>query len=100
VAVGLVLTVTEVDADTLVHPFAPVTVTVYVPVVLTLIACVVADVLHKYELAALEVNVTLPPVQKVVDPLGVTVTVGSGRTVTVVGELVAVPTPATVTVTV
>ena len=31
------------------HPLASVTVTVYVPAVLTVIHCVVAPVLHKYE---------------------------------------------------
>ncbi len=46
--------------------------------------CVVAPVDHKYVTPALEVRVTLPPVQKVVGPPAVIVgCAGTGFTVTV-----------------
>ena len=49
---------------------------------------------HKYELPALEVNVTLPPAQKVVDPLAVMLGVaGAAFTVTVVPALAALWQP-------
>jgi hypothetical protein len=52
---------------------------------LTVILAVVAPVDHKYEAPALEVNVTLPPVQKVVGPPAVIVGVaGTALTVTIV----------------
>ena len=55
---------------------------------------VVAPVDHKYELPALEVNVTLPPAQKVVDPLVVMLGVaGAAFTVTVVPALAALWQP-------
>jgi hypothetical protein len=43
-------------------------VTVYVPELLTEIACVVSPVFHKYELPLVAVNITEPPAQKVVAP--------------------------------
>ena len=45
---------------------------------------VVAPVLHKYEEPVLACNVTLPPLQKVVGPVGVMVATGNGLTLTVV----------------
>ena len=81
---GRGFTVTVVDAEPTVHPLAFATVTEYDPDVFTEIDCVVAPVLHKYELAALDVSVTEPPVQNVVGPLALIVgVVGAGLTVTV-----------------
>jgi hypothetical protein len=54
-----------------------------VPLVLTVIAAVVAPVDHRYDVPPLAVRVRLPPVQKVVGPDGVMVAVGSALTVTV-----------------
>ena len=59
----------------------------------------VADVDHKYELAALAVNITFPPAQKVVGPPGVMVAAGNGFTVTDVGDEAAVQPFPSVTVT-
>lgn len=56
--------------------------------------------LHRYEVLAVTVKVTLPPEQKVVGPDAVMFAVGKDRTVTVVGAEVAEPTPVTVIVTV
>jgi hypothetical protein len=83
VAVGNGFTVTDCAADVLEHPFELVTVTVKLPELTTLIACVVAPLLHNHELPALAVSVTDPPAQKVVAPDGVIVAVGNGFTVTV-----------------
>lgn len=79
-ALGMVLTVTVVAAEGAdVHPFT-VCVTVKLPAVETVIDCVVAPFDHKLPVAALEVRVTLPPVQKVVGPLAEIVgAAGSGR---------------------
>lgn len=66
----------------------------------TVIAAVVAPVVHKYVEAAgteLAVNTTFPPAQKVVGPPGVIVTTGAGFTVT---ERVPVPVQAAAEVTV
>ena len=65
-----------------------------------MIDCVVAPFDHKYELAAEEVRVTLPPAQKVVAPLAVIVGVaGVALTVTAVAADVALQPFALVTVT-
>ena len=68
--VGKAFTVTEALVDA-VHVAAFVTVTEYEVVVvgLTVIAAVVAVVLHKYEVPPLAVNVVLLPLQIVVVPL-------------------------------
>jgi hypothetical protein len=51
--------------------------------VVTFILCVVAELDHKYDDPALDVNVTLPPVQNVVNPPAVIVgAAGNGFTVT------------------
>lgn len=71
VAVGRGFTVTFVAGDVLVQPEV-VTVTVYAPLVFTLIDCVVAPLLQLYEVPLLAVRVTDPPWQKVVAPLAVT----------------------------
>ena len=66
------------------------TVTVYVPEVETVIACVVSAVDQVFPGADDDVKVTEPPVQNVVGPPGViTGTAGAGLTVTVVAEEVA-----------
>jgi hypothetical protein len=65
------------------HPVPFVTVTSYVPDVITVMACVDAPVLHVYELADDEVSVTESPRQNVVGPFGVTTGVGFAFTVTV-----------------
>jgi hypothetical protein len=62
---------------------ASVRVTVKVPLVVTVMLCVVAPLLHRLPVAELEVSCTLPPWQKTVGPLGVMVGAdGSGFTVT------------------
>lgn len=66
------------------------TVTVYVPDVETVIACVVSAVDQVFPAAADEVSVTEPPVQNVVGPPGVMIgTLGAAFTVTAVAEDVA-----------
>ena len=82
-AVGNGLTVTVVLLTSL-QPLALVTVTVYVPAEVTLIAAVVADVDHKYPVPPEAASVTDPPKQNVVGPPGVIMAAGSGLTVTVV----------------
>jgi hypothetical protein len=97
---GIGLTVTVVPADGAEVQPPLVTVTVYVPPVVTVIDWVVSPVDHTLPLADDEVKVTLPPAQKVVGPPGVTVGVaGNGFTVTVVPADVA-EQPLLVTVTV
>jgi hypothetical protein len=86
-------TVTFVPVDVAVQ-VPLLTVTVYVPAVETVIDCVVAPVDQVFPVAEDEVNVTLPPVQNVVDPLAEMVGVaGSGFTITVVATDVAVQVP-------
>ena len=96
--VGFEFTVTTVAAEVDEHP--PVlTVTVYVPEVVTSIEEFVDPLLHVFPVAELEVKVTEPPAQKVVGPLALIVGVGGfGFTVTVVEVEVAVQ-PAEPTVT-
>ena len=97
--VGNALTTTLVPAEVPMQPFVFVTVTLYEPVVFTVIDCVVAPFDQRYDAAALEVSVTLPPAQKVVAPPGVIVAVGTGLTVTGIAALVAEHPLAFVTVT-
>jgi hypothetical protein len=59
------------------------------PVAVTEIDCVVAPFDQRYEDAALDISVTLPGVQNVVGPDGVTVGIVAVVTVTAVGVLVA-----------
>lgn len=88
-AAGGAVTVIVVPALVELHvPFE--TVTVYVPEVETVIACVVSVVDQVFPVADEEVKVTEPPVQNVVGPPGViTGVLGAGLTVTVVAEDVA-----------
>ena len=81
VAVGKAFTVTVVPADAAVPCPVIVMVTVYVPLVVTIIACAVDPVLHKYPSAVLDVSVTLPPEQKVVAPDAVIIGVGTPHVV-------------------
>jgi hypothetical protein len=83
VAVGNVFTVITVAAEVAEHPAALVTVTVYEPAVLTVIACVVAPLLHNQDVPADAVSVTEPPVQNATGPPAVIVAVGNGFIVTV-----------------
>jgi len=76
-----------------------VTVTVYVPEVLTVIGGETAPVLHKYVPPPEAVSFTLPGAQKVVAPDGVMVAVGFALTVTTL-LAAAVQPAAFVTVTV
>src|SRR6185436_18527608 len=99
VALGSAFTVTVVGAEVALQPLASVTVTLYEPLALTLMDCVVAPFDQRYELALEAVSVTLPPAQKVVGPPAVIVAVGSAFTVTVVGAEVALQPLASVTVT-
>jgi hypothetical protein len=79
---GFTVTCTDADAAE-VQLFASVRVTVKVPLVLTVILCVIAPLLHRLPVAELDVSCTLPPWQKVVGPLGVIVGAdGNGFTVT------------------
>jgi hypothetical protein len=76
VGIGVVTAVTLVTADVALQPAASVTVTLNVPVPLTLIDCVVSALDQRYDAPAFAVSVTLPPRQKVVGPDGVIVAVG------------------------
>ena len=69
---GAGFTVTFVTALVAVQPLALVTVTLYPPLALTAIDCVVAPFDQRYEALAGAVSVTEPPSQKVVGPLAVT----------------------------
>jgi hypothetical protein len=63
-------------------------------------ACVVAPLDQRYELAALAVSVTLPPAQNVVGPLAVmTGVAGNALTTTLVGAELPLQPFASVTVT-
>ena len=69
------------------HP-AKICSTVYEPLLVTVIDCVVSPVDQRFPLEAEEVSMTEPPSQKVVGPAAVIVgTEGTGFTVTFVGEL-------------
>ena len=83
--VGNGLTVTATGEEVPEQPLILVTVTDRVAFAVTLTACVVAPFDHKYEVAELDVKVTLPPLQKVVLPATVMVGVGAEFTVTVTG---------------
>lgn len=97
---GSGLTVTVVLVDVRLQPLALVTVTEKLPEADTVMLCVVAPLLHRYEAAAELVKVTLPPAQKVVGPLAVIVgTAGRGCTVTDVLAEVRLQPLALVTVT-
>ena len=87
---GAGLTVTLIGADVAEHPLPSVYVTVYDPVVVTLILVEVDPVDHKLPIGSEDVSVTLPPSQNVVGPPAVIVGVeGKGFTVTFVGAEVA-----------
>ena len=93
------LTETVVDEELAEQPLALVTVTEYEPAVPTLIACVVAPLLHNHELPADAVKTTVFPWQNVVGPPAVILAAGTGFTVTAVaGELLTQP-PGWVTAT-
>lgn len=80
--IGFTVTVVAADVDEQ-EPFE--TVTLYEPLALTIIDCVVAPVDQVFPLTAEDVKVTELPAQKVVEPPAVIVgTAGSGLTVTVV----------------
>ena len=98
VGVGFGFTVTAVAAEVPLQPFV-VTVTLYVPLVVTLIDCVVAPFDQRYDPPLDAVSVTLPPAQKVVGPPAVIVGVGFGLTVTTVAAEVPLQPFASVTVT-
>jgi hypothetical protein len=88
---GREFTTTAVSAEVEAHPLAFVTVTEISWVVFTVIDCVVAPVLHKYEDPELAVNTTEPPWQKVVGPLAVTTAAGSEFTVKFVDAVLVQP---------
>jgi hypothetical protein len=99
--VGFAFTVTTVAVEVAVQPEPFVIVTVYEPEELTVMDCDVAPVDHVFPLAADEVNVTEPPLQKVVGPPAVMVGVdGFALTVTTVAVDVAEQPAPFVTVTV
>jgi hypothetical protein len=91
---GLAFTVSDVLAVA-VQPLA-VTVTVYGPAVLTVLAAVVGPLLHAYVPPPLAVKVVLPPEHIVVVP--VIPAVGNGFTVSVVLAVAVQPLVVTVTV--
>ena len=94
VALGLAFTVTVVAAEVALHPPAPVTVTVNEPELLTVMDWVVAPLFQRYELPALAVNTTEPPLQKLVTPFGVMLAAGTGLTLMVTGAETALhPAP-------
>ena len=100
VAVAAGLTVTAVAAEVVLQPDAFVTLTVKLPLALTVIDCVVPPDDQSQELPALAVNVTLPPGQNVVGPPAVIVAAGAAFTVTAVGADVVLQPDAFVTRTV
>jgi len=99
VAAGSAFTITAVGVLVALQPFAFVTMTLYEPLALTAIDCVVAPVDQSQDDPALAVSVTEPPLQNVVGPDGVIAAAGSAFTVTAVGALVALQPLAFVTVT-
>ena len=96
--VGNAFTVTTVAIDVPVHALV-VTVTVYEPCIDAVISCVVAPVLHRYDVPTLDDNTTDCPVHNVVLPDGVMVGV-TGATMFTTHVAVAVHPPASLTVTV
>jgi hypothetical protein len=101
VGVGSGFTVTLVAELVALQPLPLVTVTLKLPVLLTVMLCDVAPPgLHTLPVALLLVSTTFPPAQKVVGPPAAIVGVaGSGFTVTLVAALVALQPLASVTVT-
>jgi len=91
---GFGLTVTDVAVEfPEVHP-ATICSTVYEPVVVTVMDCVVSPVDHKLLAEAEDVNMTEPPEQNVVGPPAViTGTEGIGFTVTLVAGLIGLVHP-------
>ena len=86
------MTVTGTGVDVAVQPAAFVTVTLYEPVVETVIACVVAPVDHAYDvMPAGAVRVTLPGLQNVVGPDGVIVAFAGEKTDTVCDAVAGQP---------
>jgi hypothetical protein len=81
------------------QPVELVTVTIYVPLVVTVIAEVMAEVDHKYPVPPEAVSTTYPPWQKVVDPLAAMTADGNGFTITAALSVSAQP-PILVTVTI
>lgn len=65
---GGALTLTTSGAEVPVQPVVSVTVTLYEPLVFTVIDCVVAPVDHRYDWPALAISVTLLPLQKLTGP--------------------------------
>jgi hypothetical protein len=98
---GLGFTVTLIAAvgEGTTHPFGSSTETVYVPDAFTEIVCVLAPPVQLYPAPAFAESITLPPWQKVVDPLGVMFAVPNGNTVTLVIAEVAVHPNELLTVT-
>ena len=83
VAVGFGLAVTTWGALVAVQPLASVTVTLKLPLVLTVIDVVVAPLDHRYDTPPPEaVSVTLPPAQNVVGPFALMVGVAGVAVVT------------------
>ena len=99
-AVGKAFTVTVVGDEAVKQPLTLVTVTLYVPPILTVIACVIAPLLHSQDAPAPAVKLTEPPAQIVVEPTLVILPTGAAFTVTVVGVDVTVQPPIPVTDTV
>ena len=69
------------------------------PAAVTVMDCEVTEVDQRYDIPAGAVSVTLPPGQKVVEPLAVIVVGGNGLTVTVNGGDDAMQPAASVMVT-
>jgi hypothetical protein len=75
-------TFTKIGAEVSEHPPPLLATTQYVPVVVTLMDCVVAPVDHSHEFAMFAFSVTDPPWQKVVGPFAVMLATGCAFTIT------------------
>lgn len=84
---GFASTFTDIGSDDAeAHPFPSMKITLYTPLVVTIMSCVIALVDHELPFGSEEDSVTESPEQKVVGPLGViTGAAGIGFTVMVTG---------------
>jgi hypothetical protein len=96
--VGKALTVTAIAELVAKQPIEFVTVTVYDPAVVAVMAAVVAPLLQRYDVPVLAVKTTLPPEQKVVAPPAVIDAVVAAGAAFIVAEVVAIHPLASVTV--
>jgi hypothetical protein len=88
----LTLTFTEFEVDE--QPSLLVTVTVYVPDEVTLMSCVCRAFDQRFPVVALELKVTVPPVQKDVGPLDVIAGIAGNAFTTTVIKVLGLSSPA------